>query len=283
MGALPGGDRLSDPRRAKEVLWALTGGTATLANGAGFPLAPWTLPRPLWHSGQGGETARRVYGDATDADALLRTFLARRPGRPDLLTDEARALVHAELARFVNEADAAPDDLPDLFYLRRRMGTWAGPTHAAVEPIRDVTSILWSRRMAPHLLAGSPADRRRERFHRTVVAELAPQLADLPFQDGSSWDDRTPATVARAWQVAGKVRRELARRGAALRPPAPAAGPAPPDPREHLLAITRDATLDHPVMELLVRRDVEALFALPPDGLDEWRWHQVWRLATLTL
>ncbi|MEA2126955.1 MAG: hypothetical protein QOI80_3737 [Solirubrobacteraceae bacterium] len=286
IGAVPGGDRWSDPARAAAILWALTGGTATLANGAGFPLAPWELPRALWHSGQGGEIGRRVYGDAADADALLRLFLARRPGRPDLLTPDAAGLVHDELARFVDETRAvgfAAADIPDVYYLRRRMGTWAGPTHAAVEPVRDITSVLWSRRVAPHLLAGTPADRLRERFHRELVGTLAPALTAFPFQDGSSWTERAHPRIDRARRLTGKLRREVARRLAVRRTPEAPAGPAPPDPRAALLAGTREALLDQPVWDVLERRDVDALLALPPDALDDWRWQQVWRLASLSL
>ena len=38
-----------------------------------------------------------------------------------------------------------------LFYVLQRMGRWAGPTHGAVEYVRDTTSPLWHRRMLPHL------------------------------------------------------------------------------------------------------------------------------------
>jgi hypothetical protein len=273
IGAVPGGNRDDDPARAAAILWRLTGGTATLANGAGFPLAPWGEPRPLWHSGQGGETARRVYGDAGDVDGLMRLFTARRPGRPDLLTADAAALVREELARFLAEAaDFAPADIPDVFYLRRRMGTWAGPTHAAVEPIRDVTSPLWSRRVAPHLLTGTPDERRHERFHREIVATLAPQFMDFPFQDGTSWNGRPPR-ANRARRLTAKVARELRRRRHATTQPDKGDSPICP----------AEAILEHPLMELLERREVEALLALPAEGLDDWRRQQVWRLASLTL
>jgi hypothetical protein len=291
MGAAPGGDRWTDPALAARVLWGLTGGTASLANGPGFPVAPWEHPRPLWHSGQGGEVARRVYGDAGTADELLRLVLARRPGRPDLLSDDGRALVRDELQRFVDEvAGFDPADVPDLFYVLRRMGTWAGPTHAAVEPIRDVTSVLWSRRVVPLLLAGTPDERRREAWHRGVLRELAPVLVSVPFQDGTDWVGRTNPHVARARRLGAKVLREARRRQprravpAVVAPAAPTA--PPPDPRVRLLALTREALAadpGHPAWAVMERRDVEALLALPPDGLDEWRWLQVWRLATLFL
>lgn len=285
MPAPLGGDRNADPVGAARILWALTGGTSTLANGAGFPIADWDEhPRPLWHSGQGGEVGRRVYGDlAADPDALLRLFHARRPGRPDLLTPDAAALVRDELARFLAEAadhGFADATVPDLFYLRKRMGTWAGPTHAAVEPIRDVTSVLWSRRVAPLLLAGTPADRHGERLHRAVVAALAPQLSDVPFQDGTAWTAQPRPAARRARKLTGKVRRELERRLAARRPAVPDAGP---DLRAALLALARETVLDSPLSDVLERRDVEALLALPPAALDEWRWQQVWRLLSLAV
>lgn len=305
MGAAPGGDRWSDPVCAARVLWTLTGGTASLANGPGFPLAPWDSPRPLWHSGQGGETARRVVRDlparrSAALDVLTQTFLGRRPGRPDLLSPEGVGLVRDGLGRFLEEMTQAgfrSEDLPDLYYLRQRMGVWAGPTHAAVEPIRDVTSVLWSRRMLPHLLAGSVADRRRERLHREVVGRLVPDLFAAAFQDGTSWTDRGPVhhpRVRRARTLAAKARREARRRMARRRsasPPLgePAAREAPAaveDPQARLIALTRGALAadaGHPAWLVLDRDRVEALLATPTSALDEWRWYQVWRLATLFL
>src|SRR3954453_19948330 len=65
------------------------------------------------------------------------------------------------------------------------MGTWAAPTHGAVEYVRDSTSPLWSEALLPDLLGLPATDRERELFHRQVLERLAPQLLEVPYENGA--------------------------------------------------------------------------------------------------
>src|SRR4051794_22004125 len=132
----PHGSVWGDWRGAARVLAASQAGTATLADAAGFPMGARDGPLPLWHSGQGGEIARAYYGTGEGldrdglAERLTRAFLGRRPGRADVLSGDARASVRGRIDSWVDAQLAAgvqPADVPDAFYLPRRMGTWAGP------------------------------------------------------------------------------------------------------------------------------------------------------------
>jgi hypothetical protein len=248
----PHGSVTSDWRRAAELLWLTSSGTASLSDAAGFPFGPRPGPRPLWHSGQGGEVARSYYGSDADADALYRRFVGRRPGRAEILGPEGERLVREQIESFASEAPAG--DLGDLFYLHRRMGTWAGPTHGAVELVRDTTSPLWSRRLLPDLL-GAPSGE----FHKQVLERLAPQLARVPYE--------RPRSLLR------KVAEELRRR---VRPQ--------PDPFDRILPGIRDAVLDQPQHDawyVLDRPRVEALLASRAGALDTMSRYYVWRLATV--
>ena len=88
----PHGDPWSTPDEAARVLGLTASGTASLGDAAGFPMGPRSGPPVLWHSGQGGEIARRYYraaaGRDRDAavDGLQRVFCGRRPGRAEPLS-----------------------------------------------------------------------------------------------------------------------------------------------------------------------------------------------------
>jgi hypothetical protein len=295
----PHGSVTSDWRRAAELLDLTTSGTSSLADAAGFPFGPRPGPLVLWHSGQGGEVARSYYGlgEGLDRDGLVeriyRAFVARRPGRVDLLGDLGERLVRGQVLRFVNEqldAGADPADVPDLFYLQRRMGTWAGPSHGAVEYVRDTTSPLWSHRLLPDQLGLPATDRARELFHLRVLERLAPQLVDVPFEDGRPWPARQSELarrVRRARTLAVKVRAEALRRARAVAgrgrtPGASAASEA--DPFARVLGEIREAVLaqpDHDAWQVLNRARVEALLARDPASLDTMSRYYAWRLATV--
>ena len=247
----PHGSVESDWRRAAELLWLTSSGTASLADAAGFPHGPRPGPLPLWHSGQGGEIARSYYGTGGDADLLYRRFVGRRPGRAEILSAEGERLVRAHIEEFA--AEHGPADLPDLFYLHRRMGTWAGPTHGAVEFVRDTTSPLWSRKLLPDLWAG------RGRFHDEVLERLAPQLKRVPYE-------RTPSLPRK---VAAALKRRLGRGDDAF-------ARILPEIREAVLAQPQ-----HVAWQVLDRARVETLLAAQPKALDTMSRYYVWRLATV--
>lgn len=314
------GDMWSRPHRAAGLVRLAGSGTACLADAAGFPLGPRPGPLPLWHSGQGGEIARGYYGraggrsggasvgrrsldagrGARDAlvDHLYRRFAGRRPGRPELLSASGRALVRAELARFVDDqlaAGADPTDVPDLFYLLRRMGRWAGPSHGCVELVRDTTSPLWSVRMLPHLLGLPACERARELFHLGVLERLAPELVAIPFEGGRPWPALQSPLRRRldpGLALGRKAGRELARRGRAAaarlsrpppaRPQPPEGPPPPPDPFAAVhadVAAAVRAQPEHPAWALLDRRRVGRLLVRDPASLDTMSRYYILRLA----
>lgn len=290
----PHGDMWGSPRRMAEIVSLLGGGTACVADAAGFPLGPREGPLVLWHSGQGGEIGRgyysRVAGGGPEALAvrLLRAFTGRRPGRPGVLGVAGEALVRAEIESFVETclaAGASPRDIPDLFYLERRMGTWAGPSHACVEPVKDTTSPLWSVRLLPQILGLPAEERARERFHLRVLERLEPRLVDIPFEGGGAWPrDRSVlgSRVARARTLAGKAVGEARRRAVRRGGTAPAAGPVPEDP---FAAVHREvgkavaAQSGHPAWEVLDRERVERLLSRDPAALDVMSRYYVWRMG----
>lgn len=304
-------DRLDEPRRAAGMVSALSGGTITLSDAAGFPAAIAPDPLPLWHTGQGGEIARGYYGAGgredpdSIAERLHAAFAGRAPGRREPLLPAASASVRDRLRDWVAdalEAGVRPADVPDAFYLLRRMGTWSAPGHGCVEPVRDATSPLWSRALLPDLLGAATHERSGERFHREMVSRLAPALMDVPFQDDGRWGARSTGAeraAAGARRLGSRAARELARRRAALRGPVAAPrGPGtrpggavapsrpPKDPFAHVQGLVRDALGDqpgHPIWDVLDRHPTEALLTSPPRGLDEMRRYYLWRIASIVL
>lgn len=266
----PHGSVASDWRRAAELLHLTTAGTASLSDAAGFPFGPRPGPLPLWHTGQGGEVARAYYGTSAglDRDGLVERlyarFTGRRPGRAEILGEAGREIVRDQIASFVEDAlDAgiAPVDVPDHFYLWRRMGTWAAPTHGAVEYVRDSTSPLWSEELLPDLLGLPAEEREREQFHARVLEQLAPQLAEIPYENGAT-------------SLARKIRGELRRR---LRPPRD--DPFGATLREICELATSQP--EHPAWHVLDRPRVEQLLASDAGALDTMSRYYAWRLATV--
>jgi hypothetical protein len=276
----PAGNVFTDWRRAARMLDLTSSGTACLADAAGFPLGPRPGPLALWHSGQGGEIARGYYamsaGGGDLVELLYRAFVSRRPWREELLSEDGARLVRRELAHFVDEvsrAGAAHEDVPDLFYLLRRMTTWAGPSHGCVEFVRDTTSPLWNKRMLRHELGLPGPERAREEFHRRVLLELDRRLAEIPYE--------SPGRAGRTRTLARKAYGELRRRRAARRP-APEAGGE--DPFAGILPEIREVVLaqpDHPAWPLLDRARVERLLGSDPASLDTMSRYYAWRLATV--
>ena len=288
----PYGSVWDDWRRAAEVVDLTSSGTASLADAAGFPLGPRDGPLALWHSGQGGEIARAYYGVGDGGggeltDRLARAFLGRRPGRVDVLSEDGRAAVRRQIGSWVEErlaAGAAAEDVPDLFYLERRMGTWAGPTHGCVEYVRDTTSPLWSHRLLPDLLGAPARDRARHLFHLHVLERLAPDLVDIPFEDGRPWPARRGALALRASRaraLAGKGLAEASRRLRGRRGSAPDVGA---EPFGRIFSEIRETVLsqpDHPAWPVLDRPRVERLLSSDAAALDAMSRYYAWRLATV--
>jgi hypothetical protein len=291
----PGGTFLSH-RDAAERTAILGGGAAVADAPGGIPRDGVAGPLEVWHSGQGGEIARGIYGHTAGADALYRAFVARAPGRRELLSDEGEQRVRAEIEGFVREMEAAgvpPAEVPDAFYLLQRMSHWAAMGHGVVEGIRDTTSPLWSMQVIPHMLAVAPERRAREAFHHDVLGVLAPELVPVPFADRPGWladQSRWTARRRRAARIAARAAAEARRRVRWTRQPAAAAAPPPVaaggDPLTALMAELRrwvGARPDHPALAVLDRERVLALLERPPATLDFIRHAQVMRLATVVM
>ena len=288
----PHGDMYTDPIRAAEVVDLMSAGTASLADAAGFPLGPRSGPLPLWHSGQGGEIARGYYGSGGSRDAhglaelLYGRFVGRRPGRSEIVNAAGAALLREHLAAWVQRqlaAGADAGDVPDLFYLRKRMAMWAGPSHGAIEPVRDTTSPLWSRRLLAHELGLPAGERAQERFALRVLEHLERRLVDVEFADGRPWpgrQGRLRRRVERGRALAAKALAEIARRTRAGRPG------ARQDSFARVQPLVRDRVLaqpDHPAWAVLDRPRVERLLAAPSAALDTMSRYYVWRLGQVFL
>ena len=296
----PGGYAFSDWRRASRLIELMSGGTACLADAAGYPMGPREGALVLWHTGQGGEIARAYYGHAGRERAHLSSrlydrFTGRRTGRADLLNAEGSRSVLGQIEQWVGEkldAGTHPRDVPDLFYLEKRMGTWAGPSHGCQEYVRDPTSAFWSRRLLPHALALPARERAAERFHLHLLEELRPDLIEIPFGDGGSWKStsRIRGRASKAMTLQRKARGALRRRLAARAPAAAHGAPptahrapeAPPDHFAQALPEIREQVLQQPQHDawtVLDKPRVERLLAAPPGALDEMSRYYVWRLA----
>jgi hypothetical protein len=156
------------------------------------------------------------------------------------------------------------------------MGTWAGPTHGAVEYVRDTTSPLWHERMLPHLLALPAADRAAERFHHEVLNVLSPELANAP-----GWfrpTTRLQRRAARARSLTRKAVAQVRRRARAWQSPVPDHADPFEDVRTELRVVV-EAQPRHPAWALLDRDRTEALLTRPDP--DEASRYYLWRIATL--
>lgn len=300
------------PEEAARLVGIVTGGTGTLSDGTGYPLADEPGAPLLWHTGLGGEIARGFYerrlgltdrrwdrlGRRALVRQLFRSYVWRRPGRPELVAADQRAGVQAKIDAFVGaqlEAGVALADVPDVFYLLNRMALWCGPTQTAVEWVKDSTAAMWSPRMLPHLLGLSRDERASDQFHLRMVTELEPALVDIPFEAGEGW---LPVRAPRARQVANAarlarrgrdaVRRRISARTGANAPARAVAGPAPPPPgpdaftpvhaKVRRLASERP---DHPAWDVLDRTTVRNLLARETPELDDVGKFLIWRIATV--
>ena len=296
----------SDHRSGAERAAIVTGGTAAAEAPWGIPSRPEPGPLVLWHSGQGGEIARGIYGRpqrpgrSAIVDHLYRTFVARRPGRPELLSPVGEELVRGQLGSWTAEmleAGIADADVPDAFYLLQRMSHWAAPGHAVVEWVRDTTSPLWSTRVIPHMLAMPTEQRARELFHLEVLRVLAPELVPVPFADGQGWpadESRWARRRRRAAHLAARGVAEARRHVGWMRErrrrgdePAPSSLSEPPPVAHPLTPLMTDlrSWMDtgHPALAVVDRDRVQRLLELPPATLDFVRHAQVMRLATVLM
>ena len=276
----------SAPERASALV-RLRGGTCSLTDAAGFPVDDVPGAPALWHTGQGGEIARAAYGrvhgpSVVQAAALIAKVSGWRPGRRPPVALRSLAALHASMtawARRWRARGARSSDLMELAYLDLRMGFWAGPAQGAVEWVRDATSPLWSWKMMPALLAGTPGQRRAESFHRAMVATLAPPLADIPFADGTTWRTELEPHVG---STSAASALPAAARPAVAPPPVSV---APAVSFAEIQALARaglESSAGALVAPLLDMRRVRRLLYMSADRLTDRERQWIWQLLTAT-
>lgn len=186
----PGAVLHSRTGEAARIVRLTSGGATSLEDAAGYPFSASTGALPLWLNGQGGEISRAYYGNGNGLgrDDLIGALFRRVVGSARLLSAWGKELVKRELGSAVDEAleaGVAPEDVPDVFYLRRRMGNWAAAGHGCVEYAKgDTTAPLWTRRLLAHQLGLAPRERAAARLHRDTLEALSPHLTRVPYADG---------------------------------------------------------------------------------------------------
>jgi hypothetical protein len=237
---------------------------------------PQTVTEPVQTGGHGGELLRGGYAPAAWCDRrparawseargteLFRRMITRRLG---LLRPAAAGAYLASLAPFAASFPRGPLRTLDDFYLVNRAGRWSSAARQAyllreplVQPFFDDRVVLAAR-------AVPLPDRITDRLHRGVLAELCPDLLDLPLA-GSVWKSgpRIAPVRAAAGVEAGSAGSSSDWRRAY---------------GDQMARLLRDYSLDHGAaggMFDLVRRSA-AERALRPPQADS---HTAWALATL--
>jgi hypothetical protein len=242
-------------RETARRLRLTSGGGISLEDADGY-FTPADGAMPLWLNGQGGEISRAYYGNGNGLDraALVHRLFELAVKSGDLLTPQGRQLVERDIGLAVDTALAsgvAPGDVPDVFYLERRMAHWAATGHGCVEYAKgDTICPLWSRRLLPHQLGASADDRAGERWPQATLEVISPQLARIPYAE---------------------------------RPPPRPLGSDGFATFHHEVAdvVAEQPSLD--VWEVLDRTRVQRLLASDPGSLDRRQRRPVWRLATAFL
>ena len=289
--------RSVDWREAARVVNLMASGTTSLADARGYRIRPLEGPLVLWHSGQGGEIARGAYGSGAGLDAagvadmLYRKFAVLRFYHRSILSRAGEHMVRDSIRSWVDEQRRLGfelEDVPDLFYLKKRMGGWAGPGHGCVEYFRDTTSPLWSHRLVPDELGLASEQRMRELFHLEVLRRVEPRLVNIGFEIGKGWPAdhgnlrlRLKPYAELLPDVPGEFRRRLVQLSSRVLPNGgtgrePSLGRSLPAIRDFILR--RD---DHPAWEALDRGRVRRLLESHPDALDFFGRTHVWHLLTV--
>ena len=298
---LAAGDRgpLSDPRLAARIVNALSPGTVSLGDTAGLILTGVSGPLPLVHTGQGGELGRVDYRFPTDSDEpeIVRLFLNSQLRRwPTPMTNkDSRHLLEEHLTGWARQrvAEGFPrGQLRELIFLEKRMATWAGNVMVVHEPNGEATAPLWTRSLLRHQYALPDTDRTKDLFVLTLLTELAPALATVPFEGGNPpWpsfggqDTRVPPQVAKALRIAKRARQEFAERKMALLRSDAARSAADLQFRQVqklVLQGAHDRATD-PAWEYLNRLSVLRLLRANPSTLDSRSRNYILRLASYFL
>jgi len=237
-----------------------TGGHGGELLRGGYAPAAWTARRPA-----------RAWSEARGAE-LFRRMATRRLG---LLRPAAAGAYLASLAPFAAALPRGPLRTLDDFYLVNRAGRWSAAARQAYLLRESLVQPFFGDQVVRAARAVPLPDRITDRLHRGVLAELGPELLDLPLAD-SGWKSgpRIPPVRAAVAATAGAP--------TAGAPADGAAGTA--DWRQaygdQMARLLRDYALDlgaaGGMFDIVRRAAAERVLAPPqPDT------HAAWALATL--
>jgi hypothetical protein len=143
----------------------------------------------------------------------------------------------------------SPRDVPDVFYVERRMANWAATGHGCVEYAKgDTICPLWSRRLLPHQLGASAHQRAGGHWPQAALEALSPKLARIPYAKHPTLRPLGSDGFAAVQQQVGD-------------------------------AVAGQPSL--PAWEVLDRARVERLLASDPGALDRRERRRIWRLASV--
>jgi len=242
----------SPPGRLGLQLWGPGGEIGRAGNvGVGIPLMA-NLPGPRWS----WRAQRWVLAyKSSDWGGLVTPAAAA----------ESRRYLEAYLARR-REEGWRPREVLESYYAFERVKHWAAAGVRRAAEDTDIYAPFVSRDFIEHCYRLAPGRRYMEAAHHGLLAVLAPQLADIPFEHPFKPQRPRLASV----HVLGQALGWAARRARASST-SPAAGAAPPSFRqawyEAGLATHRDAVLSvagSPLWEFVDRRAYERLVCGPP-------------------
>lgn len=157
-------------------------------------------------SGVGGEIARGFFSDAqfnssgstpeTTCDYLSRTILYQG----NLVCPDVIAMAKQYISSFVSDcyqAGVMCVNIPDVFYAEERVRRWGGSNARKNAVLGDRFSIFCTRPFVTLAFRSTPDLRLSETLHRTILAEFAPVLLEIPFDDRQVWGGSTggPTTI----------------------------------------------------------------------------------------
>jgi len=234
---------------------------------------PVVTAAPVQTGGHGGELLRGGYAPAawsdrrparawseTRAAELFRRMVTRRLG---LLRPAAARAYLASLAPFAATLPRGPLRTLDDFYLVNRAGRWSANARQAYLIRSPLVQPFFADRVVQAARAVRLPDRITDRLHRGVLAELCPDLLDLPLA-GSGWKSGPRTEPVRAAAPPGSGGASDWRRAYG----------------DQMARLLRDYTLDRGAacgMFDLVRRSAGERALRPP----QHDAHAVWALATL--
>jgi asparagine synthase (glutamine-hydrolysing) len=147
-------------------------------------------------TGIGGEIARGYY---SDNDVLQRTATKRMTCdylcdkllyQGNLLSPDVITMAKQFINTFVEECrdNRVPGvNIPDVFYADERVRRWAGSNCRKNGVLGDRYSFFCSREFVTTAFRVTAQSRVNESIHRAILANYAPALLEIPFDDGELW------------------------------------------------------------------------------------------------